>query len=209
LASAYGAEYYWGDSLDQTPGIRAPIITDLEAQVDSLPHPNPHTDGWLPEGLRRIRMFAEAGDGFIPVSLLDAAGGINVAADLLGMTEALLAIKTAPEALHGLLDNIQDPSYAPFGRASGRQAARNIATTDFRYLVSGLQVTPPTTSPTLVRASMPNSRRAITRVSSRSSDAAGCTIAGQIRATAPTWSIPGRPARWTFPTLTATKTCRR
>jgi hypothetical protein len=108
LASAYGCDYYWGDSLDQTPGVRDKIITDLEQQVDALPHPDPYTDGWLPEGLRRIRMFAEASDGFIPVSLLDAAGGVNVAADLLGVTETLLAIKTAPAALHRLLDNIQD-----------------------------------------------------------------------------------------------------
>jgi uroporphyrinogen-III decarboxylase len=108
LASAYGSEYYWGDSLDQTPGVKEKIITDLEVEVDALPHPDPYTDGWLPEGLRRIRMFAEAGEGFIPVSLLDAAGGINVAADLLGVTETLLAIKTAPGALHRLLDNIQD-----------------------------------------------------------------------------------------------------
>ena len=31
LASAYGAEYYWGDSLDQTPGMKEKIIADLEA----------------------------------------------------------------------------------------------------------------------------------------------------------------------------------
>ncbi len=132
LASAYGAEYYWGDSPDQTPGIKETIITDLEAQVDALPHPDPWTDGWLPEGLRRIAMFSEAGEGFIPVSLLDAAGGLNVAADLLGMTETLLAIKVAPAAMHKLLDNIQD-LFARTIRA-GIQAAGGeefIATTDF------------------------------------------------------------------------------
>jgi hypothetical protein len=107
LASAFGAEYYWGDSLDQTPGIRTWIITDLERQGDALPTPDPLQDGWLPEGLRRIRQFAEAGQGVIPVSLLDAAGGMNVAADLLGVTEVLLAIHTAPAALHRLLDRIQ------------------------------------------------------------------------------------------------------
>lgn len=75
LASAFGAEYYWGDSPSQTPGVKEKIIHDLEAQVDDLPIPDPYRDGWLPEGLRRIRLFAEAGEGFIPVSLLDAAGG--------------------------------------------------------------------------------------------------------------------------------------
>ena len=132
LATAYGATYYWGDNPEQTPGVREKIITDLEQQVEALPHPDPYTDGWLPEGLRRIRLFAEAGEGFIPVSLLDAAGGINVASDLLGMTETFLAIKMAPEALHRLLDNIQD-LYARTIRA-GIEAAggeANIATTDY------------------------------------------------------------------------------
>ena len=62
--------------------MRDKIITDLEKQVELVPTPNPYKDGWLPEGLRRIRMFAEAGEGFVPVSLLDAAGGLNVASDL-------------------------------------------------------------------------------------------------------------------------------
>jgi uroporphyrinogen-III decarboxylase len=132
LASAFGAEYYWGDSPDQTPGIRQWIIQDIEKQVDTLPVPDPQRDGWLPEGLRRIRLFAEAGEGFIPVSLLDAAGGINVAADLLGVTETLLALYTAPQAMHRLLDKIQD-LYAATIRA-GIQAAGSeayITTTDF------------------------------------------------------------------------------
>jgi len=106
LASAFGAEYYWGDDPEQTPGVKK-IITDLEAEVESLPDPDPSTDGWIPEGLRRIRMLAEAGEGFIPTSLLDAAGGVNVAADLIGMTELLLALYTMPEAVHKLLGKIQ------------------------------------------------------------------------------------------------------
>ncbi len=132
LASAYGATYYWGDSPDQTPGVREKVITDLERQVEDLPHPDPCADGWLPEGLRRIRMFAKAGEGFIPVSLLDAAGGINVAADLLGATETFMAIKTMPEALHRLLDNIQDLYMRTIRAgiaAAGGEA--NIATTDY------------------------------------------------------------------------------
>ncbi len=132
LASAYGAEYYWGDSPQQTPGVLHKVITDLEAQVEALPVPDPHRDGWLPEGLRRIRLFAEAGEGFIPVSLLDAAGGVNVAADLLGVTETLLAFYTAPEALHRLLDNIQK-LYAATIRAgiSAAGGEEYITTTDF------------------------------------------------------------------------------
>ncbi|MCC6446761.1 MAG: hypothetical protein IT210_25330 [Armatimonadetes bacterium] len=132
LASAFGAEYYWGESVHQTPGLKAKVIHDLEKEADSVPVPDPYRDGWLPEGLRRIRRFAEAGDGFVPVSLLDAAGGVNVAADLLGVTELMTAFYTAPEALHVLLEKIQW-LYAETIRA-GIEAAggeENIATTDF------------------------------------------------------------------------------
>lgn len=132
LASAFGAEDYWGDDPQQTLYIKDKVITDLEKQVDALRIPDPYRDGWLPEGLQRIRMFAEAGEGFIPVSLLDAAGGINVAADLMGVTEVLEAVYTAPAALHKLLDKIQD-LYASTIRASIKAAGgeENITTTDF------------------------------------------------------------------------------
>lgn len=132
LASAFGAEYYWGDNEEQTPGIRQHSLVDLESQVDLLPLPDPQVDGWLPEGLRRIRRFAEAGEGFLPVSLLDAAGGMNVAADLLGVTELLISLYTAPEAVHRLLDKIQTLFLALIRegiRAAG--GVEHITTTDF------------------------------------------------------------------------------
>lgn len=134
LASAFGAEYFWGDDPNQTPGIRDKILTldRLDQQVADLPNPDPLHDGWLPEGLRRIRRFAEAGEGFIPVSLLDAAGGVNVAADLLGMTELMLAFYDQPAAVHALLDKIQT-LYAATIRAGITAAGgeQNITTTDF------------------------------------------------------------------------------
>ena len=132
LASAFGANYYWGESASQTPGIREPVIRTLEAEVERLPVPDPERDGWLPEGLRRIRRFAEAGEGLAPVSLLDAAGGLNVAADLLGVTETLTAVYTAPEALHCLLDKIQ-ALYAATIRAGIAAAGgeAQITTTDY------------------------------------------------------------------------------
>ncbi len=134
LASAFGAEYYWGHSTDQTPGIQNRILSlaDLPEQVARLSVPDPARDGWLPEGMRRIRLFAEAGEGLIPVSLLDAAGGVNVVADLLGMTELMLAFYEQPDALHVLLDKIQH-LYAATIRAGIKAAGGedNITTTDY------------------------------------------------------------------------------
>jgi hypothetical protein len=132
LATAFGGDYYWGETEDQTPGIRAPVVRDLEADLHRLPDPDPERDGWLREGMRRIRLFAEAGEGFIPVSLLDAAGGLNVAADLLGATVLLESLYTAPLAVHALLSRIQRLYIATIRAgilAAGGEA--NITTTDF------------------------------------------------------------------------------
>jgi hypothetical protein len=110
-------------------------VDGLPDQVAALPTPDPTRDGWLPEGLRRIRRFADAGEGFIPVSLLDAAGGVNVAADLLGMTELMMAFYDQPDAVHALLDRIQD-LYAATIR-TGIEAAGGedmITTTDYEDL---------------------------------------------------------------------------
>ena len=107
IASAYGSEYFWGDNKEQTPGLKDKMIADIESDVDSLKTPDVLKDGWLPEGLNRIKRFAEMGEGFLPVSCLDAAGGLNVAADLMGMTELLTAMVLSPEAVHKLLGNIQ------------------------------------------------------------------------------------------------------
>jgi uroporphyrinogen-III decarboxylase len=134
LASAFGAEYFWGDDPNQTPGIKEKIITldGMAEQVAALPIPDPQRDGWLPEGLWRIHYFAEASEGIIPVSLLDAAGGVNVAADLLGMTELMMAFYDHPEAVHSLLNKIQTLYSATIRAgiaAAGGEA--NITTTDF------------------------------------------------------------------------------
>jgi hypothetical protein len=69
------------------------------------------------------------------VSLLDAAGGVNVAADLLGMTQLHLAFYLTPEAVHRLLEKIQDLFSAAI-RAGIKAAGgeENITTTDFREL---------------------------------------------------------------------------
>ncbi len=132
LASAFGAEYYWGHSPDQTPGIREKVAENIDRFVETLRIPDPTADGWLPEGIRRIALFADAGGGFIPVSLLDAAGGLNVAADLMGTTELLVALHTNPRSVHRLLACIQRLFIATI--EAGIDAAGGeefITTTDF------------------------------------------------------------------------------
>jgi hypothetical protein len=105
LATAFGAELYWGDDPNQTCGIREPLIHNIE-QVRDLQVPPPDA-GQLGEGIARVRRFAQAGEGLVSVSLLDMAGGINVAADLLGCEGLYLSMYEAPELLECLLAKIQ------------------------------------------------------------------------------------------------------
>jgi hypothetical protein len=130
LATAFGAELYWGDDLNQTCGIKEPLLRDIE-DAAKLPVPSPE-GGQLKEGIERVGRFADAGGDFIGVSLLDMAGGLNVANDLLGGTQLYLTMHENPEALEALLDKIQDLFLATIAlqiRAAGGES--RITTTDF------------------------------------------------------------------------------
>jgi len=130
LATAFGAELFWGDDLNQTCGVREPALRDVEeAYRLALPALD---QGQLGEGVERIRRFAEAGAGMISVSLLDMAGGLNVACDLLGGEALYVAMYENPEALLCLLDKIQQfflGTIAQQIEAAGGQDC--ITTTDF------------------------------------------------------------------------------
>jgi hypothetical protein len=106
LATAFGARLYWGDDPSQTCGVREPLLRDVE-EAHRLAVPPPDA-GQLGEGTARVRRFAEAGEGLVSVSLLDMAGGLNVAADLLGSEGMYLAMYENPGALAALLDKIQE-----------------------------------------------------------------------------------------------------
>jgi hypothetical protein len=130
LATAFGAELYWGDDPDQTCGVRRPVLRDVE-EAYSLAVPPPDA-GQLAEGTRRVGRFAEAGAGLMSVSLLDMAGGLNVAMDLLGGDALYAAMIENPAALECLLGKIQQLFLAAIAlqiEAAGGQ--ERITTTDF------------------------------------------------------------------------------
>lgn len=108
IANAFGAEYVFLGGPDQTPSIRDHIITDIPEQIDSLQRPDLDNAQWINEGLRRMRIMTEVGQGFTPQAGLDAAGGLNVASDLMGVSELLIQMIEEPEAVHQLLDIIQN-----------------------------------------------------------------------------------------------------
>lgn len=130
LATAFGAELYWGEDPMQTCGVKAPILRSVEETWD-LEVPPPDA-GQLAEGTERVRRFAEACEGLISVSLLDMAGGLNVAMDLLGGEKLYAAMFDAPEALERLLEKIQRLFLSAIDlqiRAAGGED--NITATDF------------------------------------------------------------------------------
>ena len=130
LATAFGAKLYWGNDPAQTCGVREPPLKDIE-EAHHLAVPSP-LEGQLKEGTDRVRRFAEWGEGFISVSLLDMAGGLNVAADLVGCDQLYVAMVENPEAVECLLGKIQELFLAAIAaqiEAAGGQ--ENITTTDF------------------------------------------------------------------------------
>jgi hypothetical protein len=130
LATAFGAELFWGDDPNQTCGVKTPPLGDVTEAFDlAVPPPDARQ---LAEGTDRVRRFAEAGEGLVAVSLLDMAGGLNVACDLVGGDSLYVAMHQQPDALLCLLGKIQELFLAAIARqidaAGGQQF---ITTTDF------------------------------------------------------------------------------
>ena len=130
LATAFGAQLYWGDDANQTCGVREPLLREVE-EAHELPVPEADA-GQLAEGTARVERFAEAGEGLVSVSLLDMAGGLNVACDLLGGEAMYLAMHDNPEALKCLLDKIQRLFLAAIeAQLAAAGGEEGITTTDF------------------------------------------------------------------------------
>lgn len=132
IESALGAEVVFGDDPNQTCTIRQPALRIED--VYELKMPDPHRDGLVPEGLRRIKSFVERTDGEVYVSCLDMGGSMNVAFTLLGAIPFYMAAYDEPEALHHLADFISDV-FILFAEACIEAAGgiEHVTSTDFPY----------------------------------------------------------------------------
>jgi len=103
--SAYGARCtFWKDEFP----FAHPVMNDASG-IDSLPQPDPSTDGLLPFMLNRLvnaRPAIEAAGHAIRFSV--SRGPLNIASFLMGTTEFLTTMMMDPEATHKLLRNITD-----------------------------------------------------------------------------------------------------
>jgi len=83
-----------------------PVIKST-AEIDSLPQPNPQTDGFLPFVLNRLKLAQpqiEAAGHKIHFAV--ARGPLNIASYLMGTTEFLTALMIEPEKIELLLGKI-------------------------------------------------------------------------------------------------------
>lgn len=84
------------------------VLDSIEG-IDTLPVPDPATDGLLPFMLNRLRWARPAIEGMgHKVRFSVSRGPLNVASFLMGTTEFLLALRTDPEPTHRLLRMVTD-----------------------------------------------------------------------------------------------------
>lgn len=131
IESAMGMEVYYGETPDQTPGVKKQLLDNYE-DVYMLKHINPYKDGLIPEFLDRIAYFAEQTGHMIPVTCLDMNGPMAVGMNILGSENFLLGMYTNPEEIKYILnfvtDNIISITDACIETAGG---INNMTCTDF------------------------------------------------------------------------------
>ncbi|NJD02667.1 MAG: hypothetical protein FIA99_08745 [Ruminiclostridium sp.] len=131
IENAYGMEIYYGESPDQTPGVKKYLFDNME-DIYSLKHIDPYKDGIIPEFLERVRYFAEQTRFLIPVSCLDMNGPMAIAMDIIGSENLLLGMYTNPEDIQYLLNFVTEDIIAVTEaciKAAG--GINNITSTDF------------------------------------------------------------------------------
>lgn len=106
IATMFGAEVHWSDDPAQAPGVRAPLVHEIE-DVFRLGRPGLGA-GLLPENLRRLRQHAAALSPDVSLTGIDAGGPLNNIKDLVETNLLYTAFYDHPEAMHHLLDLVTD-----------------------------------------------------------------------------------------------------
>jgi hypothetical protein len=106
IATMFGADVHWSDDPAQAPGVRAPLVHEIE-DVFRLRRPGLDA-GLLPENLRRLRQHAAALSPDVSLTGIDAGGPLNTCKDLVETNLLYTAFYDHPEAMHHLLDLVTD-----------------------------------------------------------------------------------------------------
>lgn len=108
IPSAFGCEVIWWEN--DLPAVR-PAVGDDPNAVYELPTPTVR-DGELGRMLDYTRYFIEHTGGRYPIRMSDIQGPLDSAALIMGHNNFLMAMLTAPEAVHHLLQQITDLTIA-------------------------------------------------------------------------------------------------
>lgn len=131
IENALGMEIYYGETSQQTPGVRGRLLQNVE-DIYKLKPIDPYKDGIIPQFLERMRYFLEETGYQIPVSCLDMNGPMPIAMDIIGSENLLLGMYEFPDDIKYLLDftmeNILRVTEACIEAAGG---VDNITCTDF------------------------------------------------------------------------------
>ena len=104
VPSAFGCPVVWPER--DFPYVR-PLIEDAPEKVGRLSEPAV-TDGELGRVLEYTRYFLDRTGGRFPIRLTDIQGPLDSAALIWGHHHFFLALRTAPEAVHRLMENVTD-----------------------------------------------------------------------------------------------------
>lgn len=107
IPSAFGAKVMWWEN--DLPAVQ-PAIDDAD-QIEALPTPTVR-DGELGRMLDYTRYFIEETGGRYPLRMSDIQGPLDSAALILGHNGFLMAMYTAPDAVHRLLGKVTDLTIA-------------------------------------------------------------------------------------------------
>lgn len=102
IATMFGCEVHWSEDPNQPPGVMEHPIKDL-GQGYRLAHPDLNT-GWMPENLRRMRLFARSLPPDVSLTGVDIGGPLNNMKDLIDTNLFYTAFYDDPQAIHHLLD---------------------------------------------------------------------------------------------------------
>ena len=106
IATMFGADVHWADDPAQPPGVRAPLIYEIE-QIFGLERPGIGA-GLMPENLRRLRQHADALPKDVYLAGIDAGGPLNTCKDLVETNLLYTAFYDYPQAMHHLLALVTD-----------------------------------------------------------------------------------------------------
>jgi len=121
IATMFGLEIHWGDDPNQVPGIKNPLIHDIE-EIKNLKMPDPRSDGLMPFNLECLRFFSKSLPEHVYITGIDLGGPLNTAKDLFETNLLYTGFYDHPVEYHSFLNlvtQLQIDCYREIIKAAG------------------------------------------------------------------------------------------